>query len=58
MLFFLVTSSIRTFIDSNFGQPIRDYFRDVSIIVKIVIVILFVLLLLYLFPYKPKKSRK
>ncbi len=56
MLFFLVTDFIRGFIDSNFGELVRMYFRDTPIFIKIVIIILYTLLVIYLFPYKKRKT--
>jgi uncharacterized membrane protein len=57
MLFFLVTNFIRIFINSNFGDPIKEYFRDFPFAIKVIIVILYILLLIYLFPYKNNNKK-
>jgi len=56
-IFFLVINFIRLFVDTSFGQPVRDYFSDVPTPLKVLIALACIALLIYLFPYKPRKRQ-
>lgn len=56
-LFFLISNFIRTFINEDFGESVRVFFRPWPTSIKVLIVIVSTIFMVWLFPYK-KKNKK
>ncbi|HGK7754025.1 TPA: hypothetical protein ACQN5J_001661 [Streptococcus pyogenes] len=55
IIFFTISNFIRLFIDNNFGEPVKLYFREVPLFLKVIIIVIFIGLLWWSFPFNKKK---